>query len=77
MKKLLAEIAGWYGAITIVGAYVLISTSLVSASSIWYQLLNLSCALVFIAVSCYKRVFQSVILNIIWVLVAVVSLLHR
>jgi hypothetical protein len=77
MKKLLAETAGWYGAIAIVGAYALISFSLINSSSIWYQVLNLSGALGLVIISFHKKVFQPVALNIIWALIAIFSIFHH
>jgi len=77
MKKLLAETAGWYGTIAILGAYTSISFSLINSSSIWYQALNLSGALGLFVISLHKKVLQPAILNIIWALIAIFSIFHH
>ena len=70
----LEEIAGWYGTIAILGAYALVSFSYVSASSIIYQLLNLTGALGIVVVSLRKKVYQPAVLNIFWALIALLAL---
>lgn len=74
MKLKLAEIAGWYGAVTIVGAYALVSFGVVSSEGIVYQLLNLTGAIGILIISLVKRVFQSVALNIVWALIATAAI---
>lgn len=70
----LAEIVGWYGTAAILGAYALNSFGVISASSAAYQLLNLTGALGIIAISLRKNVMQSVVLNVIWGVIALVAL---
>lgn len=80
MKKIIVEAAGWYGTIAILGAYALVSFNIIHAASLTYQLLNLSGSIGIIIVSASKKVFQSIVLNAIWGIVAIVallSLLHR
>ena len=50
-KDKLIELFGWYGTITIILAYALISFSLLAPTSLWYQLLNGTGALGIVAVS--------------------------
>lgn len=73
-KKILAETAGWYGALAILFAYILASFAFVAADGIIYQLLNLTGAVGLVIVSVYKNVQQSVVLNIFWAGVAIVAL---
>lgn len=40
MKNYLGEVVGWYGMVAIVFAYALVSFSVLTPTSIWYQLLN-------------------------------------
>lgn len=80
MKKFLIETAGWYGTIVILGAYALVSFNLLKSASLTYQLLNITGSLGILVVSLTKRLYQSVVLNIIWGivgLIAIISLLHK
>lgn len=74
MKQKLIEIAGWYGTIAIVGAFALSSFSIIKPTDSVYQILNLTGSFGIIAVSLYKRVYQTVTLNTIWALIALVAL---
>ncbi len=75
-KQLFAEIAGWYGATAILTAYALVSFNVIEGSGLWFQLLNLTGALGIIAISTYKKVKQSIVLNIFWSIVAIVALVR-
>ncbi|MDQ7814593.1 MAG: hypothetical protein RDU25_02215 [Patescibacteria group bacterium] len=68
------EIFGWYGTIAIVSAYALVSFSLLEATSLWYQLLNMTGALGIVAVSFSKKNYQPGVLNIIWTVIALVAI---
>lgn len=74
MKKLLIEIAGWYGAAAILVAYALVSFQVITGDSLLFQLLNLTGALGIIVISLYKKVYQTVALNIVWIVVALVAI---
>ncbi len=76
MKKNLIEIFGWYGTVAIVLAYALVSFSVLSAGSIWYQLLNGTGAIGIVVVSLYKKAYQPGILNIIWTLIAMIAIIN-
>jgi len=73
-KQLLAETAGWYGTVAILSAYILVSFNVISGNSVPFQLLNLTGALGIIAIASYKKVTQSIVLNIFWGIVAVVAI---
>lgn len=75
-KKLLAEIAGWYGILAILAAYVLVSFTLISSDSLLFQLLNLTGAIGVMIISTYKKVVQSIVLNIFWAAVAVIAIIR-
>ena len=75
INRKVAEIAGWYGTIAIVLAYILVSFKAVPANGVVYQLLNLTGALGIITISVVKRVRQPAILNIFWALIAAVALI--
>jgi len=74
VKQKLIEAAGWYGTIAIVGAFALTSFSIIQPTDSIYQILNLTGSFGIIAVSLYKRVYQTVTLNTIWALIALVAL---
>lgn len=76
MKEWFIEIFGWYGTIAIVLAYALVSFSVLSADSIWYQLLNGTGAVGIVVVSLHKRAYQPGVLNIIWTLIAVLAIIN-
>lgn len=69
------EIFGWYGTVAIVGAYALVSFSVIQSSGALYQLLNLTGAIGIVAVSLAKKAYQPATLNIIWTVIAAVALL--
>ncbi|TAL20192.1 hypothetical protein EPN90_01500 [Patescibacteria group bacterium] len=74
MKKFL-EIFGWYGTVAIVGAYALVSFSIIQSDSALYQLLNLTGAIGIVAVSLVKKAYQPATLNIIWTVIAAIALI--
>jgi hypothetical protein len=70
------EVAGWYGALAIAGAYALVSLSIVPADGLIYQVLNLTGAFGIILIAALKGVRQSVALNIFWALIAIIALVR-
>jgi len=75
-KNIKAEIAGWYGTVAILLAYILVSFELITANGAVFQLLNLTGAVGIIIIAAYKNVKQSIVLNIFWAGVAIVALLR-
>lgn len=75
-KNIKVEIIGWYGAIAILLAYILVSFEFITASGAIFQLLNLTGAIGIIIISIYKNVVQSVVLNIFWAGIAIVAILR-
>ncbi len=69
------ELFGWYGTIAIVGAYALVSFSVLEPTNIWYQVLNGTGALGIVAISFYKKTYQPGVLNIIWAIIAFVAII--
>lgn len=69
-KSKLIEILGWYGTLAIVLAYALVSFDYILADSLFYQILNLSGGLGIIMVSYQKKVYQPIVLNLIWGIIA-------
>ena len=74
-NKIIEEFIGWYGAIAIISAYALLSFGVKNSDSTIYQMLNATGALVIVFHSFKKRDYQPGVLNIIWTVIAVVSLI--
>ncbi len=76
MKKGLIEIIGWYGTVAIVGAYALSSFGFLSVIDPMYQLLNATGAVGIVVVSFSKRAWQPGVLNLVWLVVAIIALVR-
>lgn len=74
--KIIDEIIGWYGMVAIVIAFAAVSFELLSATNMWYQILNGTGALGIVYISFKKRAYQPGVLNIIWAVIAVISLVR-
>lgn len=70
----LAEVAGWYGIIAILGAYFLVSFGVINSDALVFQILNLTGALGVIWISVVKKLRQTVVLNVIWAVIALTAL---
>jgi hypothetical protein len=75
-KQLAAEIVGWYGALAILVAYMLVSFDVIEGDGLAYQFLNLTGAIGVLIIALYKKVKQSVLLNVFWALIAVVAIVN-
>jgi len=65
---------GWYGVLAILTAYLLVSFNLIQASSLVYQLLNLTGAGGIIVEALSKKDVQPAVLNAIWALIALLAI---
>lgn len=65
---------GWYGIIAILVAYALTSFELISAQSIVYHVLNFTGGVGLVIEGYSKRDYPPVVLNVIWAIIAIVSL---
>jgi hypothetical protein len=72
----IADLAGWYGLVAIVTAYLLVSIEVLDGRSVAYQLMNLTGALALIWVYWTRAVFQGLVLNVFWGAIAIVGLLQ-
>ena len=68
------DIVGWIGAGLVILAYALVSTQKVESKSVAYQLMNLVGGILLIISSMYVKFYQSVLINVIWVVVAIISI---
>lgn len=76
LSKKMVELLGWYGMAAILLAYTLVSFESISPSGYIYQLLNLTGALSLMVFSFKKNVRQSALLNMVWMIVALVTIIH-
>src|SRR3989304_4452993 len=73
-RKVLLEAAGWYGLVATLSAYGLISNGIVGSTSVAYHLLNLTGALALATTVWRKRAWPLVVLNLVWMAIAVLAL---
>lgn len=76
MKQKIEEIIGWYGTIAILGAYAGNSFDILSVHNVIYQLLNITGSLGIIVISLSKKVYQPMVLNIIWAVIGLIGLVQ-
>lgn len=69
-----AEIAGWAGAISVLVAYLLVLNGIIPGDGIWNAVLNLVGSFGIITIAIVKGVAQSIVLNIIWIAIALVAI---
>jgi hypothetical protein len=67
--ELAVEIAGWAGAVLILGAYALLSAGKLTGRSLTYQLMNVVGAAGFIINGWWHRALPSAALNVLWLLI--------
>lgn len=76
MTKKTVEILGWFGVVAILSAYCLNILGLIRVENIFYIALNILGSIA-ILIDAYKRKhYQPVVLNIVWVSVAIVALVR-
>ena len=72
--KTINEIIGWYGISAILIAYSLINLNFLTINNLSYILLNLTGSIGILYNSYKKKDYQPVILNIIWAIIALITL---
>jgi hypothetical protein len=72
--KNLYEAVGWYGVLAILAAYALSNFELLKLDSPAYIILNLTGSLAIALEASKKKDYQPVILNVVWLLVALIAL---
>jgi len=63
---LLVEVAGWAGALLILGSYILISTGRLSARSALFQWMNVAGSAGLLLNAVWHRAIPSMALNMVW-----------
>lgn len=74
MSKTFLEIVGWYGAVALIVAYVSVSFSWLAPQDVLFQVLNLTGGLAIVLHSLSRKAYPSVVINVMWSLVALVAL---
>lgn len=74
MKNRFINFLGWYGLVTVVGAYILVSFSLMAPTNLIYQLLNFTGSIGITIETYYKKDYQPFWLNLIWALIALIAM---
>jgi hypothetical protein len=75
--NLAINIMGWAGSVLIVGAYFLNIKRKISSESYYYLFANLFGGILFIVNTFYLKAYPSMMVNIIWVIIAVSALLKK
>lgn len=75
IPRLLVDVVGWTGAAALLLAYVLVSTKRIEGDSVAYQFLNLGGAVLLIVNSFYYGAYPSVVVNVVWIGIAVLALM--
>ncbi|MEI9922122.1 MAG: hypothetical protein WDO14_25490 [Bacteroidota bacterium] len=76
MFKLLIDILGWIGAAETIVAYALNSSGKLKSDSVIFQLLNFTGAIFLIANTWFNHAYPSMVINIVWTVIAVVALIN-
>lgn len=70
------DVVGWLGAIALLAAYILVSSKKVEGDSLLYQNLNLIGSAFLIINSGYYKAYPSAFVNIVWIIIAMVTLIR-
>lgn len=76
LRKKFAEQIDWLGVVLILTAFTLNSFGIIQANNLLYIVLNITGSACIAGVSYKKRDFQPMTLNVIWMLVALISLIR-
>lgn len=74
MKQSHYEVLGWIGTFLVLGAYFLVSFGWLDGESLIFQLMNIFGSLGLLAIAFSKKVYQSVVVNIVWILIGLVAM---
>jgi len=77
MQTIIIEIIGWIGSVLIVGSYLMNMNGRLLATSPLYVWSNMAGGFCFVINTYYHHAFPSMIVNVIWVCIAVYSLLKK
>ena len=72
----LIDVIGWAGAVALLAAYGLVSAKRLDGDSLMFQLLNLIGAIFLIVNTAYYGAFPSTFVNVVWIGIALVTIIH-
>ncbi|NND32265.1 MAG: hypothetical protein HKN76_06695 [Saprospiraceae bacterium] len=72
--KWIVDGLGWIGSVEIILAYVLVSYEKLSATSKWFQWLNLTGSVGLLINTAYYGAFPSTVVNVVWFFIALFAL---
>jgi hypothetical protein len=75
--SILIEVLGWIASVLIVGSYALNITGRLAANSKLYVIANIVGGLFFVVNTYYHQAYPSMMVNIIWVIIAIVMLTKK
>jgi hypothetical protein len=75
--SLLVDVVGWLGAFLLLAAYALVSARKLEGDSFRYQVLNILGAIFLITNSFYYGAFPSVTVNVVWIGIAVYTIVQK
>jgi hypothetical protein len=73
-NSVLIDVIGWIGAVSILVAYVLVSTRKLEGTSTSYQLLNLAGGACLIVNTIYYKAYPSTFVNLVWAGIAIYTI---
>jgi hypothetical protein len=76
MRRTTTEALGWCGLVAVVGAYAATNLGLLAFGGTAYLLLNLAGAVALLLDTWPDRNWQTIILNVVWAAIALVSLVR-
>jgi hypothetical protein len=71
---LFIEVIGWFGAVLVLGAYILVSMGRLSGESATFQWMNAVGAAAFVLNTAWHGAIPSMVLNVIWSLIGFFAL---
>lgn len=75
--NLLIEAIGWVASVLIVGSYALNITGRLHTDSKWYVWANIFGGLFFVINTYFHQAYPSMMVNFIWVIIAVIMIVKR
>jgi len=74
---MLIEILGWLGSVMVILAYALNINKKLDSDSLLYYFLNITGSSLLIVNTLYHRAIPSMMVNVVWVLIAVVAIFKK
>jgi hypothetical protein len=75
--NIIVESLGWIASVLIVGSYALNITGKLAAENKWYILANMIGGLFFVINTYFHQAYPSMVVNLIWVIIAIVMITKK